>query len=129
MREIAIKTTVSQNHKRKNLSIVEVIDQEGLVARAEKKYSYYVSEQTAQSPFHDPESLKAWMDEQAKANPKKDRHIAIRKIFDPKTGIGQMIYRVIGSFYVVQDLHIFAVVFMHSIKFDMLAANTRKTAF
>ena len=31
-----------------------------------------------------------------------------------------MAYRVIGSFYVVQNLRVFAVVFMHSIKFDML---------
>ena len=118
MREICIKTTTSENHKRKNLAIVELINQKGLVARAEKKYCYYVSEQ---SPFQDPETLKTWMDEQSKLNQKKDRHVSICKIFDPKTGIGQMVYRVIGSFYVVQDLHIFAVVFMHSIKFDMLS--------
>ena len=46
---------------------------------------------------------------------------AIRKTFDAKTGLGQMVYRVIGSFYVVQNLHVFAVVFMHSIKFDMIS--------
>lgn len=117
MREILIKTTTSSNHKRKNLSIVEIIDQDGVVARAEKKYSYYVSEQ---NPFSDNKDLKAWVEMQSQAYQKKDRHVSIKKIFDPKTGVGQMIYRVIGSFYVVQNLHIFAVVFMHSIKFDML---------
>ena len=120
MREIYIKTSTSENHKRKNLSIVEMIDQDGVVARAEKKFAYYVSEQ---SPFVDQDKMKNWMDVQAQAHQKKDRHVSIRKVVDPKTGIGQMIYRVIGSFYVVQDLHIFAVVFMHSIKFDMVSPN------
>jgi hypothetical protein len=125
MREISIRTTTSANHKRKNLSIIEVINQDGLVARAEKKYSYYVSEQ--HDAFKDPEKLQSWFNLQSEPYRKKDRHVSIRKVLDPKTGVGQMIYRVIGSFYVVQDLHVFAVVFMHSIKFDML--SDAKTAF
>ena len=110
---------MSENHKRKNLSIIELIDQNGFVARAEKKYSYYVSEQN--NPLCDSQSIETWMQTQAQSYQKKGRHVSIRKTFDKNTGIGQMIYRVIGSFYVVQNLHIFAVVFMHSIKFDMLS--------
>lgn len=120
MRDICIKTTTAENHKRKNLTIVEMIDQDGISARAEKKFSYYVSEQ---SPFIDEDKMKNWADVQAQTHHKKDRHVSIRKVVDPKTGIGQMIYRVIGSFYVVQDLHVYAVVFMHRIKFDMVTPN------
>ncbi len=118
MREICIKQTESSNHHRKKLSIVEMIRQDGMVARAEKKFSYYIFEQNS---IHDPDQLKNWMDTQAMLGQKKERHVSIRKTFDNKSGTGQMVYRVIGSFYVVQDLHIFAVVFMHSIKFDMLS--------
>jgi hypothetical protein len=117
MREIMIQTKTSENHKRKNLSIVEVINQDGVSARAEKKFSYYVS---PTFPFTDPEEMKKWMHDQGEGFQKKDRHVSIRKSFDKETGMGQMIYRVIGSFYVVQDMNIFAVVFMHSVKFDML---------
>ncbi len=120
MREINIQTTTSENHKRKKLLIVETIEQDGFVAKAEKKYSYYVSEQN--EPL-DAAHLKDWMGLQSHNYKKKDRHVSIRKIYDYKTGIGQMIYRVIGSFYVVQNLHIFAVVFMHSVKFDMLSGK------
>ena len=118
MREISIQTKTFDHYKRKNLSIVEIIDQQGFVARAEKKYAYYVSEQ---SQPQNPEQIKTWADLQSQPYQKKDRHVSIKKIFDHKTGLGQMIYRVIGSFYVVQNLHIFSVVFMHSIKFDMLS--------
>ncbi len=127
MREIFIKTTTSDNHKRKNLSITEVINQDGFVARAEKKYCYYVSEQQNGKQFKDPTDVKEWMGLQAQSLQKKSRHVSIKKVFDHKTGIGQMIYRVIGSFYVVQDLHVFAVVFMHTIKFDMISADLPHT--
>lgn len=118
MREVLIKSSTSGNHHRKNLSIMEIIDVEGFVAKAEKKYVYYVSEQ---NEIRDPEQMKYWMNAQSQNYQKKDRHVTIRKIYDQKSGIGQMLYRVIGSFYVVQDLHIFAVVFMHSIKYDMVS--------
>ena len=83
-----------------------------------KEFSYYIFEQ---NPFEDPEHLNHWMETQQALNAKKERHVSIKKVFDNKSGTGQMVYRVIGSFYVVQNLHIFAVVFMHSIKFDMLS--------
>jgi hypothetical protein len=118
MREISIKTTESLNHRRRNLSIVETIHQEGMEARAEKKFSYYIFEQ---GPTQGPAELENWMQNQSAQPTKKDRHVSIKKIFDNKTGTGQMTYRVIGSFYVVQNLHIFTVVFMHCIKFDMVS--------
>lgn len=118
MREIMISSKTSDNRKRKNLSIVEIIDQDGMLARAEKRYSYYVS---PHDPFPDKSEMQKWLDAQQHGYQKKDRHVSIRKTFDSETGMGQMIYRVIGSFYVVQNLNIFAVVFMHSIKFDMLS--------
>ncbi len=118
MREISISTLESKNHRRKDLTIVEHISQDGVVARAEKKFRYYVFEQ---NPTQDPEQLQSWMQTQSMMNTKKDRHVSIKKIYDNKSGTGQMAYRVIGSFYVVQNLHIFTVVFMHCIKFDMIS--------
>ena len=125
MREIFIRQTESPNHHRKNLSIVELIKQDGMIARAEKKFSYYIAEQNG---IQDPTQLKNWMETQAVLGQKKERHVSIRKSFDNKSGTGQMAYRVIGSYYIVQDLHIFAVVFMHSIKFDMLSKFPPKEA-
>lgn len=119
MREILIKTSESVNHRRRNLSIIEMIHQEGMEARAEKKFSYYIFEQTPST--HDPAEIQQWMEAQSTQPTKKDRHVSIKKIYDNKTGTGQMTYRVIGSFYVVQNLHVFTVVFMHCIKFDMVS--------
>ncbi len=116
MRQMVIQTKTSSNNKRKNLSMVEIIDQDGFIARAEKKYSYYVSECNA---LPNPTSLQNWMDKQMVFPEKKDRHVSIQKIYDKDHQVAQLIYRVIGSFYVVQNLHIFAVVFLHSIRFHV----------
>ena len=124
MREICIKQTESSDHHRRNLSIVEMIREDGLVARAEKKFSYYIFEQNSPTDFKDLESLQ----KPKEMHTKKDRHVSIKKVFDNDSGTGQMAYRVIGSFYVVQNLHIFAVVFMHCIKFDMISKLPEKAA-
>ena len=124
MREICIKQTESADHHRRNLSIVELIRENGLVARAEKKFSYYIFEQGSTADFKEIKKLET----SHTVNSKKDRHVSIKKIFDNDSGMGQMAYRVIGSFYVVQNLHIFAVVFMHCIKFDMVSKFPGKTA-
>ncbi len=68
MREICIKQTESTNHKRRNLSIVELIDQGGMMARAEKKFSYYVFEQNT---TQDPAQLNSWMESQSVMGTKK----------------------------------------------------------
>ena len=95
-----------------------MIRQDGMVARAEKKFSYYVYESPNQNPAQIEQLAEV---QEGGSQPKKDRHVSIKKMFDNKTGTGQMAYRVIGSFFVVQNLHIFTVVFMHSIKFDMIS--------
>ena len=116
MRDICIRTDVSTDHHRKNLSIMETIQKDGVEAVAEKKFRYYVFEK---SGLDADDQLKSLLGKEGASYQKKDRHIAIRKIYDAATGKGQMVYRVIGSFYIVQCLRIFAVVFMHTIKFDM----------
>jgi hypothetical protein len=120
MRKIFIKESTSENHKRKNLLITELIKRDGFSARAEKKYAYYVSEREM---IPDPDKLKEWMETQNVTAKKKERHVTITKTYDCKKGTGEMVYRVIGSFYVVQNLHIFAVVFMHSIRFHLLTGK------
>ena len=116
-RAISIKQTASKDLRRKKLSIVELIHKDGTVARAQKNFSYFVSEQ---DPFENAMQMNYWLAQHPHVTDHSDRHISIRKTFDEKSGEGEMIYRVIGSFYVVQNLHLFIVVFLHSIRFEMM---------
>ena len=117
MREIMIKTSTSPNKKRRNLLMTELINEGGLVARAEKHYSYYVTEKREAVTKDD---MQSWIDEQSNLRQKKPRHVSIRRIFDGASGIGQTLYRTTGSFYVLREFRVYAVVFLHSVKFDIL---------
>lgn len=120
LREIMIKTSTSDNRKRRNLLMTEVITENGVVARAEKRYSYYVTERKEAVTK---ENVKSWVDSKAKLRQNKARHVSIRRIFDKDTGIGQTLYRTTGSFYVLKEFKIYAVVFLHSVKFDILTSH------
>ena len=120
MRDIQIKNSVSANHRRKYLSILETIQKDGMMATAEKKFSYYVCEKNSPGELG---SFTPSLGSDELPYQKKDRHVSIKKIYDQTTGMGKMIYRVIGSFYVMYQLRVFAVVFMHTIKFDILSEN------
>lgn len=123
MRDIFIKNITSPNHRRKTLSITEMIEKDGVLARAEKKFCYFVCEKSVKDEF---ENYKELIEHPETPYQKKDRHVSIKKIYDNAAGVGQMVYRVIGSFYIMHNFKIFAVVFMHSIKFDMLSESLAK---
>jgi len=119
MREIMIKTSTSDNRRRRNLCMTEIITERNVVARAEKKYSYFISER--KEPITK-ENMQSWINKQAKLRQTKARHVSIRRIFDKDTGIGQTIYRTTGSFYVLKEFKIYSIVFLHCVKFDILSS-------
>ena len=117
MREIKIQTSTSVNKKRRNLLMTELINEGGMIARAEKRYSYFVTEMKI--PVSKA-NLQGWIKSQTEIKQKKPRHVSIQRNFDGETGIGQTTYRTTGSFYVLREFKVYAVVFLHSIKFDIL---------
>jgi hypothetical protein len=122
MRDILIKTSTSPSKQRRHLFMSEIINDGGMVARAEKHYVYFVSEW--KKPMKKGE-LQAWMASQSKMRQKKPRHIFIHRVYDRDTGIGQTLYRTTGSFFVVRNFRIYAVVFLHSVKFDILSSSNQ----
>ena len=120
MREITIRSMTSHDMKRRNLWMTEVINDNGLVAKAEKKYAYYIAEK--KEPMEQNE-LKNWLDEQSTVHKNKNRHVCIKREFNKETGLGYTNYRTTGSFYIVNDCRIYVVVFLHCVKFHILSAG------
>jgi hypothetical protein len=121
LREVQIERHTSSNGKRRFLKMTELIEKDGFIARAQKKYSYYVTERLGKMIGG---SLQDWMAEKSKILNQKPRHISVKRIFDKEHGIGQTTCRTSGSFYVVKQQKIFAIAFLHSVKFDILGPAT-----
>jgi hypothetical protein len=118
LREVQIERHTSANGKRRSLKMTELIEKDGFLARAQKKYTYYVTERLGQ--YLGANSLQDWMAEKSKILTQKPRHISVKRIFNKEHGIGQTTCRTSGSFYVVKQQKIFAVAFLHTVKFDIL---------
>ncbi len=120
LREVQIERHTSANGKRRFLKMTELIEKDGFIARAQKKYSYYITERLGQFTGN----LQDWMAEKSKVMNEKPRHISVKRIFNKEHGIGQTTCRTSGSFYVVRQQKVFAVAFLHSVKFDILGPAT-----
>ena len=106
MREI-IMTTATKNRTRRFLNMEETIKEHNIHAKAQKKYVYRVFKV---DKFISTNGVKT----------RKPGHIHIERNFDGDVGIGRTTYRTTGSFYVNRGFNTFAVVFLHSIRFDIL---------
>lgn len=125
LREVQIERHTSANGKRRFLKMTELIEKDGFIARAQKKYSYYITERLGQHLGSN--TLQDWMNEKSKIMNQKPRHISVKRIFNKEHGVGQTTCRTSGSFYVVKQQKIFAVAFLHSVKFDILGPATGGT--
>lgn len=118
MTEISILERTSKDLKRRSLSIVEEVNRNGVTAKAEKRYTYHIFEKET---LIDEAEVPFWLNAQAQHAHDKNRHVHVMRLFDPKSGVGQMTYRVIGSFYVIRNLHVFTIVFSHTIRFNIFS--------
>lgn len=118
LREVQMERHTSANGKRRSLKMTELIEKEGFIARAQKKYTYFITERLGQ--YFGSNSLQEWMAEKSKILTQKPRHISVKRIFNKEHGVGQTTCRTSGSFYVVKQEKIFAVAFLHTVKFDIL---------
>ena len=117
MRNITIKSTTSENKRRRHLSMTELIKDNGLIARAEKHYSFYIAEKREAIPA---EELHTWISSHNKIQEKKARNVCVRRTYDKESGLGRTMYRTTGSFYVIKQYRVYVIVFVHSVKFDIL---------
>ena len=121
LRQILISRSTSLNGKRRRLVMTEIIEKNGILARAQKSYNYFVSKKIGK--FLGNKSLKEWSSSKAEILNEKPRHISIQRVMDKDGGTGQTAYRTTGSFYVIKGNRVFAVAFLHSVKFDVLTSH------
>lgn len=122
MRDVLIEKMISGNGRRKSLQFTEIIEKDGYMARAQKKYSYFVSEKIGK--FLGNKSLKEWSEVKSKELLQKPRHVSVKRVFDKENSIGLTCCRTTGSFYIVRHEKVFAVAFLHSVTFDILGRLT-----
>ena len=93
------------------LRIAELIKTEDMLAKATKVFRYRVYR------FGRTYKPNPWFEQP------RQKKIRIYKNSNSITGLGEMKYICLGSFFVVQGKEVFTVSFLHSITFNMMCLN------
>ena len=123
MREITLRNLTTRNHRRRDLWIQEVTDENGLHAEIDKRCVYHVK-----NPLHLANSgaVQKWVREHS-----DDRHCRLRSLTvvrkeNTKTGEKHFYFKAIGSFYAVMGVQIFSVGFVQTYEVNLTETSKRK---
>ncbi|MFH1995743.1 MAG: hypothetical protein ABIJ27_01950 [Candidatus Omnitrophota bacterium] len=113
MREVVFKNMTSLNGRKKDTRLKEIFEKNGVLAKAERRYFYFVKEI---SRLENDQDLQAWMKEQNAACPTKKRHFHILKEHDNRQGNDRLLCKVLGTFYAVSKKKVYTIAFLHAFK-------------
>lgn len=113
MREVLYKNIVSMSSRKKDISVKEVYEKNGITARTERRCFYYIKEITSLKEVSDPEGFIQYKN---MIEPVNRRHFHILK--ERKDGVGEdkLICKIIGTFYIIINNCVYTIAFLHSFK-------------
>lgn len=115
MREIVYKNLTGKDNK-KNLSIRELVSKDGVLARIERKCTYFIRDKVYVEDPNDIEPLKMLKDENSLW---KKKHFHIIRKHDSYTGEDSLACKVAGNFYAIVGKYIFSIAYVHSFKMEL----------
>jgi len=114
MREMLFRDLNSDDRRKKDLILTELREEDGISTRVEKRYTYSVTAVTRPTNLQDapaamqlPDSWSLW------ANPERPRQVFVRKSRDKHDGSEYFTYKIVGSFYAVQEAVTYLVKYRH----------------
>lgn len=123
MREVVFKNMVSKKAKKREISVEEVVTENGCIARTIKRSLYFIR---STRHIESREELERWMKVKSQEpNPdKKDFHIM--KIHSDKSKSDTVLCKAKGALYVVFGNEVFNIVFLHSLRMETSPQKKKK---
>ena len=114
MREMIYRNLNSPDRRQKDLTLAEIREEQGITTQLEKRYTYSVKTIDRSAVPSDVVPLQdipnVW---ELSSNPAKSRQIFVRKHRNAVSGVEEFTYKIVGSFYAVQDHHSYLIVYRH----------------
>lgn len=119
MRELVFKNLTSLDKKRRDLSISETIEQNGIKTITRRHSVYIIS---GRNKCYNPDDLMPI--QKVIPGDYNKRHIFIYKKRDTKVGKDTFVCDVVGKFYAVVKEEVYAIAFKHSFEIDFVFTET-----
>ena len=114
MREMIYRNLSSPDRRQKDLTLAEIREDQGVTTQLEKRYTYSVKTILFSQVPPDVVPLQGipqvW---ELSSNPAKSRQIFVRKSRNAVSGFEEFTYKIVGSFYAVQDHQSYIIVYRH----------------
>ena len=123
MRELIFRNLTKPTSKKRDISVEEIVERNGLVSSTKKRSVYFIR---GIHRIKSKTEFQKWM-EKRNENPslgKKFFHI-LRKYSD-KDMEDKLICKMRGSFYIISERSVYNIVFVHTIKIKMHKAEQMK---
>jgi len=113
MREILVRNLTSTDLLKRDCVVTELMRQGDYSTKVIRRCTYHVESQTPLASTND--SIRWAMN----LDPQPPRQVFVTKNLDPDTGAEQVIYKVLGHFYVVLERTVFCVGYRHVLSMDI----------
>jgi len=123
MRELVFKNMVTPTAHKRDISVEEVIEKNGLVSSTQKRSIYFVRGAHRISSQLD---LKDWVEKRKKDETLNRKFFHILRKYSTETKEDKLICKMRGSFYVVSGQSAYNIIFVHVIKIRLHKAAAEK---
>jgi hypothetical protein len=113
MRELIFKNLTAPTSKKRDISVEEVVNRDGLVYSTKKRSIYFVRDSHR---IRSKGELKAWIDKRKKDCELNKKFFHILRDYSDKKKEDKLMCKMRGSFYVVAGESVYNIVFVHAIK-------------
>jgi len=116
MRELIFKNLYTPKSRKREVSVEEVVEKNGLISTTKKRSMYFVR---GGCHMESQKKMQEWVANRKK-NPALDKKFFhILRQYSAKSGEDKLICKMRGSFCIISDQDVYNIVFVHAIKISI----------
>jgi len=116
MREIVYKNLTKTASKKRDVSIEEIVEKDGLVSSTTKRSMYFIRDAHRMKSKGE---LSTWLEERKKDTSLTKKFFHIYRKFSEETKEDKLVCKMRGSFYIISGQAVYNIVFVHILKVHM----------
>ncbi len=116
MRELIFKNLTKTASKKRDISVEEVVERNGIVSSTQKRSTYFVRGSHMVKSKAD---LESWVNKRKIEKIANKRFFHILREYSDKDKVDKLFCKMRGSFYVISGQSVYDIVFVHAIKIQI----------
>lgn len=120
MHEVTFKHRKSEESRKKDIFLKEIVERDGIVSTTERRCFYFIKDV---KKIKTAEDIKKMTDIYIGSTPVKKRHFFIFKEHNDGLGADKLICKIAGIFYAIVDRRLYTIAFLHSFKVSFIKGS------